>query len=122
MKKLLISGLILLYNTAAPCQHVDSSGLRKNSPSMNVKDSSIQTDSAVVIKYKSYDSTLADLLQLNQYINFSNGADPVLNVEKRPTGKETLFYLLAIDILLLGFFKLFYTKYFYNIFRVFFNT
>ena len=122
MKKLLFFCLVLFNNNAAPCQQVDSLGLFKNNSSVNVNDSSIKNDSGLAIKHKTYDSTLADLLQLNQHINYSNAAVPVLNLEKSDTGKEGLFYLLAVDILLLGFFKLFYTKYFNNIFRVFFNT
>ena len=41
---------------------------------------------------------------------------------KNPKSKDNLFYIIAGIVLLLGFLKYFYKRYFTNLFRVFFNT
>jgi uncharacterized protein DUF4271 len=41
---------------------------------------------------------------------------------KKTTNKDVLFYMVMVILLVLGFFKYFYDRYFTNLFRVFFNT
>ncbi len=94
------------------------------------KDSvSIRTDSL-----RKYDSINADNYQRNTHTTaldsflkqnkYLNNATPVSLVikQKNKSGKEFLFYLLGLVILLLALFKVFYSGYLNNIFRVFFNT
>lgn len=111
--------MILLIMPSAYCQ--DTIGDSSQPARGTVLDSALQI-SANTHKSKSYDTILRDVLSANKYINFTSNAQPVLNVVRKNNGKEWLFYLLAADILLLGIFKAFYSKYFNNIFRVFFNT
>ena len=61
-------------------------------------------------------------LRNNRWINTT--AAPVLFVstEKHLPGKEIFFYAMCALLLLLGLFKTFYSHYFSNIFRVYFNT
>jgi len=84
----------------------------------DIIDSSSQKDS-ILPNTKTYDEFLRELLSKNKYINFSNNALPAENISKSCRGKEWIFYLLSVDLVLLGLFKVFYTKYFKNIFRVF---
>ncbi len=69
-----------------------------------------------------YQQLIDDILKKNEYIGISQ--KPVFNShnKKQPRGKEYSFYLIGSVILVFGFFKVFYSKYFNNIFRVFFNT
>lgn len=62
------------------------------------------------------------LLSKNRYINFKG--KPVYLIERPHTisGKEFLFYILCVVLLILGLFKTFFRSYFNNLFRVFFNT
>lgn len=66
--------------------------------------------------------TLDSFLKKHQHINIKSPAVSFATKERTKSGKEFLFYLLGIVILLLALFKVFYSKYFNNIFRVFFNT
>lgn len=61
-------------------------------------------------------------LKKNKYLNEELPAVSLAAKERTKPGKEFLFYLLSIFILVLAVFKVFYSKYFNNIFRVFFNT
>ena len=63
-----------------------------------------------------------NFLQKNKYLNISATPRVLLIKEKNNTGKEFLFYLLGSVIFLLALFKVFYSRYYNNIFRVFFNT
>lgn len=93
-----------------------------------IKADSAKTDRGSLIRFDSIVSknnhqlTLDSFLKTNKYINAS--ATPVSLAVKQKTenGKEFIFYLIAIIVLLLGLVKVYYTKYLNNIFRVFFNT
>lgn len=65
---------------------------------------------------------LKRLLDKNKYINVSSA--PVFRIDETRNnhGKEFIFYSLFTIVLILGVFKTFYSGYFNNLFRVFFNT
>lgn len=84
------------------------------------KVDSVQTDSAHL--YKPQTPPLDSFLNEHKYLNIKTPAVSFAAKERTTTGKEFLFYLLGIVILSLAMFKVFYSKYFNNIFRVFFNT
>jgi len=71
---------------------------------------------------KTYQSILNELLKKNKLINLTQKPVSLKNHKEQHHSKEYLFYLLAGIMLLFGFFKIFYARYFNNIFRVFFNT
>ena len=62
------------------------------------------------------------LLAKNRYID--SKSKPVLLIEHKhiASGKEFLFYTLCLVLLILGLFKTFFSAYFKNLFRVYFNT
>ncbi len=57
-----------------------------------------------------------------KYINLKDAPVYFLNEKRNVEGKEFLFYSIFILLLFLGFLKTFYSGYFNNLFRVFFNT
>lgn len=71
---------------------------------------------------ETYHSVLNRLLSRNKFLNLKG--TPVLLVSKKRQvpGKEYLFYLISGILVIFGAFKLFYSRYFHHIFRVFFNT
>jgi len=97
-----------------------ASGVAGSNDSLLSTTDSITDSSIVVIKPAiNYDSTI---LSKNPYINST--ARPVFFEEQAHVagGKEFLFYVLCIVLLILGLFRTFFTGYFKNLFRVYFNT
>ena len=127
--------MIVFCNCVYAQEHFDSlqnkvvdslqNKLHDSTATLNGDTSKIKADSVVAIIHpviKTYKSFVDSLLSVNQYIN---GEDTPVNFisEKREFGgKEFLFYTLCGLVLILGTFKVIYTSYFNNIFRVFFNT
>ncbi len=63
-----------------------------------------------------------NILRQNKLMRISSPPVELIAVDRNLRGNEGLFYMLALVTLLLGFLKVFYSKYFSNIFQVFFNT
>ena len=78
-------------------------------------------DSAVAISRPVIDLDSA-ILAKNPFIN--SKSKPVVLEEQAHivSGKEFLFYVLCVVLLILGLFRTFFTAYFKNLFRVYFNT
>jgi hypothetical protein len=85
-----------------------------------IKIDSLQRDSIKATKNQG--NNLVYWLKKNKFLDAELPPVSLAAKERTRPGKEFLFYLLGIFILLLAMFKVFYTKYFNNIFRVFFNT
>ncbi len=80
-------------------------------------------DSATIAQPpKAYRDITAEILVKNKFINVKDKPVYFVTETRQPKGKEFLFYALCIVILILGLFKTFYSQYFNNLFRVFFNT
>jgi hypothetical protein len=62
------------------------------------------------------------LLAKNPYINSQSKAVSLPEQPRSTRGKEFLFYVLCLVLLILGLFRTFFTGYFKNLFRVYFNT
>ncbi len=62
------------------------------------------------------------LLSKNRFINIKSKPVTLIEQPHIIPGKEFLFYILCIVLLILGLFKTFFKGYFNNLFRVFFNT
>ncbi len=99
--------------------------------SQKLNDSTLlRKDSAVIITdtiqpaniLSSKNKSLTDILKNNTNINLSTTSNLLLIKKRNHAGKEFLFYLLGSIVFLLALFKVFYSRYFNNIFRVFFNT
>ena len=95
----------------------------KNDTSLVADSSGIDSNSINIhVPQRAYQVILSGLLKKNKLINLTQKPVSLKSNKKQPHGKEYLFYLLASLMLLFGFFKIFYARYFNNIFRVFFNT
>ncbi len=73
-------------------------------------------------RVETYHSVVDSLLIANRFANARQPAVFFIANEKQSSGKEYIFYTLCIVVFILGLFKTFYTIYFNNLFRVFFNT
>jgi hypothetical protein len=62
------------------------------------------------------------MLLKNRFINVKDSPVFLKEQPHEASGKEFLFYSLCIIVLILGIFKTFYSTYFKNLFRVYFNT
>ena len=107
-----------------------SDSLKINPDTNNISASdSIRADSIALDSIKgkafqarNYQTILNRLLKKNKFINLKLKPVALKANREHRRGKEYLFYLLSGIILLFGFFKVFYSQYFDNIFRLFFNT
>ncbi len=111
--------ILLFISFAADC------AAQLKNDSAIIKPDSLQLSDSInpdILPDKTYIITLDSFLKKNIYINTTTTPVSLAAKQKTKNGKEFLFYLLAIVILLLALFKAFYTKYFNNIFRVFFNS
>jgi len=84
-------------------------------------DSSIDKD-AIINQSPGYSTTLKKLLSENQFLNWNGQPVAMVNEVKSRSSQDSFFYLLATIAAILGFFRFFYTRYFNNLFRVFFNA
>lgn len=102
----------LIINLENPSQ-VDSSAI-------NTDNDSSKPDTTIPVKFQG--NIIQKLLACNRLINTEDISIYHIEVERNPKGKEFLFYSLCIIVLILGIFKTFFSGYFNNLFRVFFNT
>ena len=100
--------------------------LRPDTSAIKLKDTTrLNTDTIHATTHlliNSYHSFVDSLLASGKFINVREqplffGAE-----SKKTNGKEFIFYSLCFVVLILGIFKTFYSNYFNNLFRVFFNT
>ncbi len=70
----------------------------------------------------SYSNTMQKLLNENQFLNWKDSPVAMVNKVRTSRSQDRFFYLLAAIAAILGFFRFFYTRYFNNLFRVFFNA
>lgn len=92
-------------------------------PSTSLSNST--TDSVELISKTSsvnYRRISDELLLNNRFINVKDAPLYLLEDAREAKGKEFLFYTLCVIVLILGLFRTFYSHYFNNLFRVFFNT
>jgi hypothetical protein len=88
----------------------------------SVPTNTIDTVNALPTKLSAYQSVLQNTVLKHQYLSVNKQPTAFIITPKKNTNKEAIFYLLATLALILGCLKAFYSKYFYNLFKVFFNT
>jgi hypothetical protein len=109
--------LVFLF-VGSHCTGQQNDSLVIKPDSLQIKDSIKPNQSAGSTNKISIDSFLKN----NKFLNVTGTPVSLAAKPKTRSGKEFLFYLFAIAILFLAIFKFIYTKYFNNIFRVFFNS
>ena len=125
--KIIIIFLLLYSNCAFSQSFRDSGRAHKTDSSLLIitDTSSAKIDSSLAVsqpKIKSYHSIINDLLSSNKFIDVKDAPVYLIAEKKHFGGKEFVFYILCIVVLILAIFKTFYKAYFNNLFRVFFNT
>jgi hypothetical protein len=120
--------IMILFSNHALSQKMDDTlpgNTMDTSFSFSADSTKPKADTVVTILQpvlKSYSSVVNGLLSSNKFINAKEPAVFFIAEKKQIHGKEFVFYTLCIIVLILGLFKTFYSGYFNNLFRVFFNT
>lgn len=123
MKKGIFLLCCICLSFVANCQQADS--LKISRDSLNkVKDTvAVSGDSAIKPGITdTYHPLLQELISANRVLKADRQGVVMPNFEKRPSSQDWMFYLLLAVLAILAFFRYFYTRYFNNLFRVFFNT
>jgi Domain of unknown function (DUF4271) len=122
VKPIFFFGLFIFIFSASLCaQNADTA----ISPKDSLKTLPVADSAGLVKKTDSVKAIIAAkpaFVLKNKLLN--SDAEPVsLAVQlKKVKSRDTFFYLIAGMVLLLAFLKYFYSRYFTNLFRVFFNT
>jgi uncharacterized protein DUF4271 len=70
----------------------------------------------------SYIENINKIMKGSYYLNSTGKPVAMANKARNYPSPENIFYLLLLITAILGFFRFFYTRYFNNLFRVFFNA
>ena len=97
-------------------------GFAKQSDSLLLYSDAAIKKSIPVNKVKLYSNDVEKLLKENRFLNWQGKPVAMVNQGRKVTSHDSFFYLLLAIGALLGFFRFFYTRYFNNLFRVFFNA
>ena len=122
MKPIFFFGLfIFIFSPSLCAQNADTAIYSKDSI-----NTSFSADSAAPVKITDSAKTVftdrPDTLLKNKLLNTESESVSLAAQLKKTKSKDTFFYLLAGMVLLLAFLKYFYSRYFSNLFKVFFNT
>ncbi len=122
MKPIFFFGLsVFIFSASLFAQNADTNVYLKDS----IKASFIADSAGAVIKTDSIKLVVVDkpAFELKNKLINTEGESVSLTAQlKKTKSKDAFFYLLAGMVLLLAFLKFFYSRYFFNLFRVFFNT
>ena len=120
---------VLLFAQQQDTGVVKNDSLRRDSVTLQPVDSlsarrdSVKKQDSIIPRVAAYDTMLHRLLKDNLFLNFSGKPVAMVNkVRKERSQQDVFFYLIAAIAALLAFFRFFYTRYFNNLFRVFFNA
>lgn len=134
LKQVFLSLLFFISPVLLLAQQPDSIVVKQDSVINNDSASAKKTDSVMIIYDTvkkqmplpglsfSYPNAFLKILKENQFLNSNGEPVAMVNQIRKPVVQDSFFYLLAMIGLLLGFLRFFYTRYFNNLFRVFFNA
>lgn len=124
--KFLFSCLLLVAAQLSFSQGKDSIGkdsLHSNTVIINKDTAFHHFDSLRSVGLLSFKrGGLEDIVRQNKLLNLTASPINFIMQEKKAHGKEFLFYALIAILLLTAMLKVFYSRYFSTIFRVYFNT
>ena len=90
---------------------------------------SVTSDSMAVIKkdtvisaHENYYNKVQKALKRSFFLNASGAPVVTINQERTQPDSDLIFYFLLCLLILLSFLRFFFSRYFFNLFRVFFNT
>lgn len=97
--------------------------------SNNVLPTGVLKDSSAIIKKdtvisaaENYYKKLESALRRSSFLNTSGTAVATVNQERYENNNDPVFYFLLALVIFLSFLRFFFNRYFFNLFRVFFNT
>ncbi len=138
MKQVVVFLFLMVSPVLLFAQQVDSINIRKDSTIIPADsllkplDSLIQEKDSIVattIKIDTIGKQRSDftgkflkILNDNKYLNWKGKPVAMINQMRETFPRDRLFYLLLSLTAILGFLRFFYTRYFNNLFRVFFNA
>ncbi|MBC7889401.1 MAG: DUF4271 domain-containing protein [Ferruginibacter sp.] len=99
----------------------DSFFVKKADSLIITSDSVVKKDSSIS-RSVSYTTLIKKILKENRFLNSFGKPVAMSNQIKKKYPQDSFFYLLAAIAAILGGFRFFYTRYFNNLFRVFFNA
>jgi hypothetical protein len=76
----------------------------------------------VISAAENYYNQLQKALVKSSFLNSSGTAVATVNQERAASNSDQIFYFLLSLVILLSFLRFFFSRYFFNLFRVFFNT
>jgi len=103
-------------------------------PTDSTRDTVLQTAGAVVDSIQkikkdtvasaaeTYYNKLQEVLKRSSFLNASGSPTAIVNGERIQTDNDEEFYFLLALMIFLAFLRYFFSRYFFNLFRVFFNT
>ncbi len=95
-------------------------GRKDSLTSLNIKDSADLAKSVDTVKVAMV-ATVPFKFK-NKLLNIEGESVSLAVTQKKDRSNDAFFYLLSIMVMLLAFLKYFYSRYFTNLFRIFFNT
>ena len=117
--------LLFIIILSIQCTRLNAQGIRDTTNSLANMDSVVkQKNDHLIVGHSiiiNKNRTPEALIERNKFINL---AEPVsiIATQKQERGREFLFYLIAFICLLTGMAKIFYSRYYNTIFKVYFNT
>jgi hypothetical protein len=122
VKPIYFFGLFLFIFSATLCAQTADTVLYKNDSLKNLQVKQFADSVKLADSAKATIATKLSFKLKNKLLNTDGEAVSLAVQIKKTKSNDALFYLLAVMVLLLAFLKYFYSRYFTNLFRVFFNT
>ena len=101
---------------------INDSSFAKQSDTLNIKYDTVVRKDTVLEQSLSYSTVFKKLLADSRFLNSTGKPVAMVSQIRKPLVQDKFFYLIAIIGLMVGFLRFFYTRYFNNLFRVFFNA
>lgn len=135
MKKACLILFAFLFSISVFGQQPDSvqltadSLLVKKDSTQTPTDSSLLKNDSLSVKQTAaptsvelYTAKLNEILQQHVYLNTKAQPVVTLNKQRDTSSTDGVFYMILIAVAMLGYLRYVYTRYFNNLFQVFFNT
>ncbi len=91
-------------------------------PAASADSITVTSKDTVVSAAEKYYTQFQKALKKSSFLNTSGTAVATVNQERAESNSDQVFYFLLALMILLAFLRFFFSRYFFNLFRVFFNT
>ena len=87
-----------------------------------IKDSIAKQGDSIIDPSVAYKASLTKMLKGSFFLNTTGKPQAMISQVRKPAQQQNYFYVIILVAFLLAFFRYIYTRYFNNLFRVFFNA